>query len=780
MNKITRTPLTSGDSARYEKVTGVTYFKLKSEFPGDYTKNCGLLAEEMDGNFYFLRGYDIDTITLDDERNLVITRVDKDYAPMKVSLNEEFKKTTFEFDKENGSIIVTYPDGTTDSVDGFLVAGKDVKMATDNTIDGDGTLYNPLRLSGIEKTGTYAPAEKFVDISNSTMGRLPEGEYRGQRIVSKEKIDTFGMLYTMEAMEKIQSALTETGSEWRVPTKEDWDDLLNSLECAEYRNHSAISSTWLGEVAGAGMKSANLWSANTTTESGNCLTPAVGRDIIGLTVLPVGITPDRNAILQDDDADVEGFEKMAGMWSQTKNPEGNAFVKIFGYNHPEVFQDTYGVGARLSLRFVKEYTYDNNNEIEEILGIPVPTQLVYSIHDDYQYAKVWTKVNFYSNEYDGVTYKGWSAATDEDRGVKIVYYINEYYDGRWHKKMMNEGDSVVIIDYAVSGGDFSDQDYSNDYSTSGATIRYHEWRVINGELVDTLESVMGEFSSTLKDLSEKIESLSAVTKDFSGATVEALNEISKKIDEEKERAIGVETQLNEDIQAEKKRAIAVESQLNADIHTEKERAIAAENALTERIESEKNRALQAESALNALIYAERDRAVEAESALTVAIEKEKNRAIEVETALSDAISAEKVRAISAETFLNDSISTEKNRAISAETALSDAISAEKVRAISAETFLNDSISTEKNRAISAETRLNDLIYFERDRAVAEENELSDRIGEETRQRQANDYTPGQYILSGESESEMVIPTNGEEVDDIRIKVSDDFFNFGTF
>lgn len=672
MNKITRTPLASGDSARYEKVTGVTYFKLKSEFPGDYTKNCGLLAEEMDGNFYFLRGYDIDTITLDDERNLVITRVDKDYAPMKVSLNEEFKKTTFEFDKENGSIIVTYPDGTTDSVDGFLVAGKDVKMATDNTIDGDGTLYNPLRLSGIEKTGTYAPVEKFVDISDSTMGKLPEGEYRGQRIVSKEKIDTFGMLYTMEAMEKIQSALTETGSEWRVPTKEDWDDLLNSLECAKYRNHSAISSTWLGEVAGAGMKSANIWSANTAMESGNCLTPAVGRDIIGLSVLPVGITPDRNAILQENDADVEGFEKMAGMWSQTKNPEGNAFVKIFGYNHPEVFQDTYGVGARLSLRFVKEYTYDNNNEIEEILGIPVPTQLVYSIHDDYPYAKVWTKVNFYSNEYDGVTYKGWSAVTDEDRGVKIVYYINEYYDGRWHKKQMNEGDSVVILDYTISGGDYSDQDYNEDYSTSGTTVRYHEWRVINGELVDTLASVMDEFDASLAEINQKIASLSSTTKDFSGATIAALSELNAKIESEKDRAEAVESELNTKIEEEKDRAEAVESELNAKIESEEDRAI------------------------------------------------------------------------------------------------------------SAETILNIAIHEEEARAVSAETQLNETIQGEIDRAEEAEKILQTNIDNEENQRIANDYVPGLYILSGESSSEMVIPTSGETVNDIRIKVSDDFFNFGTF
>ena len=760
MNKITSTPLTNGNSARYEKVTGVTYFKLKSEFPGDYTKNCGLLAEEMDGNFYFLRGYDIDTITLDDERNLVITRVDKDYAPMKVSLNEEFKKTTFAFDKDAGAIIITYPDGTTESVDGFLVAGKDVKMATDATIDGDGTLYNPLRLAGVEKTGTYAPAEKFVDISDSTMGKLPEGEYKGQRIVSKEKVDSFGMLYTMEAMEKIQSALTETGSEWRIPTKEDWDDLLDSIECKEYRNHSAITSTWLGQVAGAGLKSAKMW--DKYENEGPCDIPSEGRDIVGLSVLPVGITPDRNAILQAEDADVEGFKKMAGMWSQTKNPEGNVFVKIFGYNHPEVYQDTYGEGARLSLRFVKDYTYDNNNEIEEILGIPVPTQLVYSIHDDYPYAKVWTKINFYSNEFDGVTYKGWSAATDEDKGVKIVYYINEYYDGRWHKKLMNEGDSVVILDYTVSGSDYSDQDYNDDYSTSATTIRYHEWRVINGELVDTLASVMGEFEASLSEINQKIESLSSTTKDFSGATIAALSELNTKIEGEKDRAEAVESELNAKIESEKDRAEAVESNLNEAIYAERDRAKAAEEELTARIQEEKERAVKVETSLNDAIYAERDRAKAAEDALASQIEEEK------------------LRAISAETFLNDAISEEKIRAVSAETQLNDIIQKEISRAVSADTVLNDLIHKKWEEAASIHTQLNDTIQGEIDRAEEAEKILQTNIDNEENQRIANDYVPGLYILSGENSSEMVIPTSGETVNDIRIKVSDDFFNFGTF
>ena len=54
--KETLTPLKATNNATYKTVEGVTYFKLKSEFEGDYTKHCGLLGEEIDENFYFLRG----------------------------------------------------------------------------------------------------------------------------------------------------------------------------------------------------------------------------------------------------------------------------------------------------------------------------------------------------------------------------------------------------------------------------------------------------------------------------------------------------------------------------------------------------------------------------------------------------------------------------------------------------------------------------------------------------------------------------------------------------
>ena len=852
MTDRTKTPLNTESSARYEKLTGVTYFKLKSNFPGDYTKNCGLLAEEIDKNFYFLRGYDIKDVFLDDERNLIITRVDKCYPPIKVNLDEEFKKTIFEFDRVNGTIIVTYPDGTKDTMEGFLVQGKDVKVATDASIDGDGGVYNPLRLAGVERTGTFAPVESFIDITDN-MGTLPEGEYRGQRIVSKEKLDVFGRLYTMQAVKEIQSALTATGSEWRVPSKKDWDDLLNSLECEEYRNHSAITSSWLGEVAGSALKSKRLWELNEFDDP--CEVPSEGHDVLGLRILPVGVTPDRNDILQALDSDVEGFGKMTGMWTSTINPEGNAFVKIFGYNHAEVYQDTYGNGARLSLRLVKDYRYDNSDDMEYILGLPYPTQLVHGIHKDYPYIKVWTKINFYSNEFDGCTYKGWSAVTEDDRSLKTVYYINEFIEGKWHKKQMREGDSVVILNYEQN---------------SGETINNHEWRVIDGELVDTVSDIMDEFDKTLTEINGKIDTLSSATQEFSAATVEAISSLNTKIEEEKDRAISAETVLNDSISEEKIRAISAETALNDAIYAERDRAIAVESALNRAIEAEKDRAqgieselndaisaekkraISVETALNEAIYAERDRAIEAESALTVAVNTEKERAIAVETELNEAIYAEKNRAISAETVLNDAIyaerdraievesaltiaiETEKNRAIAAETALNDAledekdrvdnlvidltsqIEDEKDRAISAETALNDAIyaernraievesaltiaiETEKNRAISVESELNEAIYTEKERAISAETELNNAISaekiraisaetalneaitQEVADRIANDLIPAQYILSGDSSDEIVIPTYGEEVEDVRIRISDDFFNFGTF
>ena len=675
-----QTQLKASNNATYKTVEGVTYFKLKSEFEGDYTKHCGLLGEEIDENFYFLRGYDIESIEFDDKKNLIIQRVDKDYPPIVINMEDSIEHPTFDFDKEKGTITVTYPDGTIKIMDGFFVEGRDVRIATDSTLNGNGTMFNPMRLAEVETTGTFAPADEYFDLTEGA--KMPEGKGKGYRVVTKEKIDNFGCLYPLSAVKKIQDKLTETGSQWRVPSKEDWDELLNALECPEDRNHSAITCTWLGKVAGSGLKSANLWKEHLnlpTEDSTN------GQDVRGLTVYPVGITPDRNEILNDNDYDAEGFGQIAGMWTSTINDEGNAYVKVFGYNSAKVDQDTYGDGARMSIRLVKEYAYDNFNEIENILGFPYPTELVYGIHDDYPYAKIWTKINLYSDAeaLNGIRSEEWSAVTDSDKGVKIVYFINEWDGAEWHKKPMGNGDSVVII------------------NREGKP--YHEWRIIEGELIDTAESLAEEFKKDFAEIKEDIAELSATTKEliqFSGWVVETINEFSAATEEHINR-------------------------IDATI-VEFSAATIAEVARLDGKVDEISAVTEAFSAATAAEVVRLDGKVDELSAVTEAF----SAATVAEVARLD----DKVDELSAAT-----------EAFSAATVAEVARLDGKVDELSAAT-----------EAFSAAT-------------VAEIERLDGK-----------DLVPDTYVLDGDASSEMVIPTYSDKVADIKIKVSDDFFNFGEF
>ena len=682
-----QTSLMASNNATYKTVEGVTYFKLKSEFDGDYTKHCGLLGEEIDENFYFLRGYDIESITVDEDRNLIINRVDKDYAPLVVNIGEELGQPSFKFNKETGTITVTYPDGTTSTMEGFLVEGKDIRIATDSTFNGNGTMYNPLRLSPTETTGTFAPADEYFDLTEGA--KMPEGKGKGYRVVTREKIDNFGCLYPFSAVKKIQEKLTESGSQWRVPTKQDWDELLNAFECAEFRNHSANTCTWLGDAAGRAFKSFKLWDEHQTLPTE---TPTYGEDIAGLSFYPLGITPDRNEILNQKDSDAEGFGKIAGFWTNTKNDEGNAYVKVFGYNSGKVDQDTYGEGARMSIRLVKDYAYSNYNEIEEILGFPYPTEMVYGPYEDSEYLKIWTKINLYSDAetLGGIRSEEWSAVTDSDKGVEIIYFINEWDGTEWHKKPLENGDSVIIIE-------------RDDKP-------YHEWRIIEDELIDTAEALAEEFNRDFAEVKEDIAELSATTKElvqFSGWVVETINEFSAATKEHIDRIDLTVAEFSAATVAEVVRLDGKIDELSA--------------------------------------------TTEAFSAATVA-----------EVARLDA----DIAFVSGEVVTLSAATVAFSAATVAEVARLDG----KVDELSATT-----------EAFSAATvaeieRLDGKI----DELSATTEAFSAATVAEIERLDGKDLVPDTYVLDGDASSEMVIPTYSDKVADIKIKVSDDFFDFGTF
>ena len=667
-----QTPLMAHNSAVYKTVDGVTYFKLKSEFEGDYTKHCGLLGEEIDENFYFLRGYDIESVRVDENRNLIIERVDKDYAPIVVKIGEELGNPDFKFDSNEGTLTVIFPDGTINKMEGFLVEGKDIRIATDSTFNGNGTMYNPLRLSPTEKTGTFAPANEYFDLTEGQT--FPEGKGKGYRIVTKELIDNFGCLYPFSAVQSIQKALNDSNSQWRIPTKKDWDELLNACECNESRNHAKASSEWLGKDASVALKSFNLWNEE-TNNSGDSVK---GQDILGLSIYPLGITPDRNEILNAKDSDAEGFGRIAGMWTSTLNDEGNAYVKIFGFNEGRVRQDTYGTGAKMSIRLVKDYTYSNYNEIENILGFPYPTKLVYGPKEDCPYVKIWTQINFYSEPQalKGIRSDEWNVVTDSDKGVKVVYFINEWDGVKWHKKPLENGDSIIIVE------------------RNGRP--YHEWRIIENELIDTAESLVEEFEKDFAEVKENIAELSATTKEliqFSGWVVETINEFSAATEEHINRIDNTITEVS---------------------------AITTTNI--ERIDND----VKSVSGT-----------VDTVSAITTANIKRIDGDIVTLSGTVDTVSA---------------ITTANIERIDGD-----------VMFVSGAVDTVSAITT----VFSAST-------------VEEIARLDKRVDNEAQARIDNDITPGTYVLSGDASSEMVIPTYSDKVANVKIKVSDDFFNFGEF
>lgn len=428
---------------------GIYYFKLPEKYflqAGDETKKCGLLGTDMDSNFHFLEGYDISAVTFNEETKVLeLTRVngEKISTTIEVSLGNP----TIEYDSEKGVLNVFYANGTSASTSGFLTKDDISPIYSDETIDGDGTIYNPLRLSELEKTGMFAPVSEYVDIYET--GVIP-AEYEkgaGYRILTKEKVSDFGYLYDYGAVAHLQELLKDT--DWRVPTKEDWNELFDAI---------ASDEEWDGKE-GAVLKSVDYWVSGTSYDS------------LGFRALPTGFDSNYYTDI------IENFGETTGFWSYSS--AATTEVEVF-------FLDTGDTKTSFSepverhhfaIRLIKNYTTENVSEYENILGAALPTKLI-NICDNY--SKVWTTANFYFA--DG-SVRGISSP--EISGSSTVrYFINEWNGSEWEKKRLGEGESVVILEKEGSAP-------------------YREWRLENNEIVDTL----ADLYSKEKSLNDRATSL---------------------------------------------------------------------------------------------------------------------------------------------------------------------------------------------------------------------------------------------------------------------------------
>lgn len=562
---------------------GVLYFKLDKEaveaaggtwfggnpakFYGDDTKNCGLLGNEIDKNFYFLRAMDIETaytITEGGKKYLVLKRFGCDWA-IKVDLTDE-NAYDHKFWVEDGYIHVQFPDGTEDVFRDdhgngdpvkFLIDGENVRIVTNETIDGDGTFQNPIGIDFAYRTGTYAPADFFVDITccGLTIDDVASGIGKGHAVVTKENAGRFGLLYTFGEVEALDNDLKALYGDkgWRVPSREDWGKLLNWAESQDkYRNHDITNPGNLGDCAGLMLKSTEFWADRLDGRTGE------GADSFGFAAYPVGHCPETMNTMNPPEYYFQDLYGATTFWSSTKTDDDprhfEVYVRKFTYGHNDVYQGTESPACRLSLRLVRDVNKDEDYDFDGyayILGNLVPT--VYTTDGTQQ----WTSINIGFAEYGGIAPKEWedvetdievvtyykfdsdtcsydfdnaiqeydlpsTADTDEiviydskedvpepaqnspeyvgvrstlhfDMVSEAKFYYNAWDGKKWHKKVMREGESVVILN----------EDYPNPCDTAATPYvtesnKNHEWRLYIDEqtgldeLIDTVEAIKRE------------------------------------------------------------------------------------------------------------------------------------------------------------------------------------------------------------------------------------------------------------------------------------------------
>lgn len=473
---------------------GLIYYKLDANlhgFPGDITKNCGLRGEEIDGNFNFLRGNDIKSIQFDEKGTMYLTKYNGEILTAKQTETPEYD---FNYNPDSGSLTIVTPDG------------KEIVLNTnvyhDYSMEGYGSAKYPLGISNQVKTGRYQPAIKLIDTTLEDENRqrlesLPmENNAKHDRYVTKEAISRFGRLFPLRGVEKISKRLTKINSEWHVPTKEEWDELLNAVDKTNPNHSQTDSNVELGEFAGTLLKSVKYWEK---ADSGQLL----AEDAYEFSVYPVGYCGNRGKQYYGS------FGLASAFWTATvEDNNKDMYVKTFDNNKETVGQRTWGENYYLSLRLVKKFTGDNFSDAENIDGFI--TNCIHVPGSDL----IWTKNNiaFSQEQYGGYAPAEWKNYEVND---DIRYFINDWNGDGWDKHEIKEGEGIILFE--------------------GANGRMHEWVLIDGELVDTAVLIQEELTKQLDEVYQHINDEITARQDGDNQIWEALNSESTNRENDSDR-----------------------------------------------------------------------------------------------------------------------------------------------------------------------------------------------------------------------------------------------------
>ena len=717
---------------------GLYFYKLNSPYSEDVTKNCKLTINEIDSNFLSLKDEDIASAEFDKKsKSLVLTRNNGeqlivDLSDVTYDLNvetscsaDEGASITISYDGADGNKTVTFDHIVT--VDNLRsVIGSDLltKVITDGTLKGDGTISSPLGLSGTEKSGMIAPVKGRLDLTKG--GKLPEVAKLGTRYITIEYVNDYGYLYNGEALAKITESLEKEGKGWRVPTKADFDVLLNSIEPCDYQNHnSAKCHIDLGLVAGKYLKTECGWlgepdceCTSTAPMTGCSVQDQIssedtdyveGEQNIEITDEPnlnpesyqgvdkygMGILPSGNAILDAfNRPQANYFKEKTFFWTSTHvhgDIDQDVYVKVFDWNKTTVSQAAECPSPYYSVRLVKDYDGSNYFDSEYIDGVLYKTILFPKSR------QVWLATNYAKNE--GFETSGVPMITDVNNGEVLekrkALFVNEWNGEYWEKRALNEGETVVVENpcfdsegdqvRTVCWLDHEGVKHCVDVTIPKETQSNVEYRVYttdgcNKELVNTddivVERIVNIMTPMIEDeRNERVkgdEQLWSALEQEAAARIEvddqqwdAINqeaEARRAVDEQLWDAIGKEAEARADVDNQQWDAIGKEAEARAEVDNQQWDAINKEAEARTEVDNQQWEAINQEIG----------RATAAEEALDAKINAEIERAEAAEEALGEAILEEGTKREEEDAKLNKKIDDEIERAKEAEKALHDA------------------------------------------------------------------------------------------------------------
>ena len=785
-------------------MNGLYYYKLVSPYPEDVTKNCKLTINEIDHNFLTLKDNDIKKAEfIREDKTLVLTRNngEKLIVPLRdVTYNlevdaecgESGTTLTISYDCVEGKKTVTIANILT--ADNLMdIIGSDIltKVITDGTLKGNGTMTSPLGIAGVEKTGMLAPALKVFDLTKG--GQLPEVAKLGTRYVTKEYVNDYGYLYNGAGIDKIAQRLkdkyvsknskdTERFA-WRIPTKADWDALLNSLEpCDPRRGCREHGSTQchveLGCVAGKFLKSDCGWcnqpacQCNATKPNTGCTiededyfvepgtpdcngeidnfntddVPAykpespIGVDKYGMGILPAGVATYNK---RHNRVEYAQFGEQSAFWTSTHvhdDPNQDRYVKVFECEKNGVYQVAECPEPYYSVRLVKDYDGSNFYDSEYIDGVLYKTVLFP------ESGQVWLASNYADKsgfkEYNPDCAEAPEVVEVNDGQVvekRVEMFINEWNGYYWEKRIMHEGDTIVIENPCFDQG--------TGKTTQICILDEHN-------VPDCVEV--------------EIPKVAQSNIEYRVFTEDDCNKVLVNTDDlVVERVVQIIIPL---LIKEREKRIQNDTILSGMIITEREERISADTELWEALAEEASARTETDNQLWDAIRQEYERATSAETQLWDGINQEAQARMEVDTQIWEALNNEINARLEVDAQQWAAINGETARAQEVEAQLWGAINAETARAQEVEAQLWDGINGETARAQEVEAQLWAALNAEIERAKAREDEIDGQLIDWSK-------NPFQmYAAVPKDDNNLTLETK-DEIEEHYIKV--DFYgNFG--